>query len=78
MHTILFYISVFTSMISDSKKLVDPPIRECLRQLQLKNKTSSMPLEFRREFCVEDAIRHSKKQKFDPLKQIKVTQRNYI
>ena len=32
----------------------------------------TMTLEFRRDFCLEDAIRHSKKLKFDPQKQLKV------
>ena len=50
-------------------------IKDCIRQLEIDNEVLSMPcmtLEFRRDFCLEDAIRHSKKQKFDPQKQLKV------
>ncbi|XP_019857667.1 PREDICTED: G2/M phase-specific E3 ubiquitin-protein ligase-like [Amphimedon queenslandica] len=51
-------------------------LKSCIKQLQSINKTLTAPhlyLEFRRDFILTDALKHSTKPKFDPKNQLKVT-----
>lgn len=62
-------------MLVENLDLVNPDTKQCIKQLQAKNNIAFKPLmqlEFRRDFCLEDALRHSKKMKFDPLKELKL------
>ena len=47
-----------------------------MKETQRDNKVGTMPkllLEFRRDFVLEDALRHASKAKFDPNRQLKVS-----